>query len=699
MLCHCPVWPVCHSSSASSDREVKKILASNKPAPAGAARGHIHLSFLLLGVAALATFFVGGLLYLLVILNLPDISSLASYRPPESSIVIDSRGRELTRFYRENRRVIRLTEMPPLLPKAFVAAEDGRFYQHGGVDGWSVLRAVFNNLRSGRRSQGGSTITQQVARALLLSPEKTYIRKLREAVLAYRIDRMLSKDEILHLYLNQIYLGEGAYGVEAAARAYFGKRAIQLDLAEISLLAGLPQAPSRYSPLLALKSAKTRQRYVLNRMAEEGYITPEQARQAYQREVRVQREPAVDPKEGYFLEAVRQVVEDGYGSERLLAGGLTIRVTMERELQHAAAAAVEHGVAAWRQRHPGAREYPQGALVALEVQSGRVLALVGGRDYRDSQFNRALQSRRQPGSVFKPIIYAAALQGSFSPSTMLDDQPMALPGADGELWRPSNHDGKYMGPVTLRTGLVHSRNIVTIKLLQAVGIAPVIKLATDLGITSPLADNLSLALGTSGVSLLEMTNAYGVFADGGMRHVPFMIESISDRQGRLLERSPSRSPRRVLPARTAYQVTNLLQGVIKEGTGRQADGLAGESAGKTGTTDKSTDAWFIGYTPELVAGVWLGFDRGAHLGEDESGGRAAAPVWLDFMSTAMRLRPPVALNFPIPEDVVLMPVDPESGKVTIGGSAGLATAFGRDQLRDTGGLGVLRGFWNRLWGK
>lgn len=679
---------------------MKKNFGNNNPVSVTGAWSHVHLSFLLMGIAVLATFCIGCLLYLLAVLDLPDISTLTSYQPAEASLVVDSQGHELTRFYSENRRVIRLSEMPPLLPKAFVSAEDGRFYQHGGVDGWSVLRAVFNNLRSGRRAQGGSTITQQVARALLLTPEKTYIRKLREAVLAYRIDRVLSKEQILHLYLNQIYLGEGAYGVEAAARAYFGKPARMLDLSEISLLAGLPQAPSRYSPLLDLKSAKVRQRYVLNRMAEDGYITPEEARVAYGREESAHRELPTDPKEGYFLEAVRQYVEERYGTERLLTGGLTIRVTMDRELQAAAVLAVERGVAAWRQRHPAASDFPQGALVALEAKSGRILALVGGRNFQGSQFNRALQARRQPGSVFKPIIYAAALQGSFTPASLLNDQPLALPGAAGEVWRPSNYDGKFMGPITLRTALVHSRNIVTIKLLQELGVGPVIKLAADLGISAPLSANLSLALGTSGVSLLEMTGAYQVFANGGTYLAPMMIESVSDRQGRILEKSGVGHPRRVLPNTVAYQLTNLLQGVIKEGTGRQADGLEGESAGKTGTTDKNTDAWFIGYTPELVAGVWLGFDRGVHLGEDETGGHAAAPVWLDFMREAMRVRPPVVLNFLVPEGVVLLPVPQEKGKNMAGGdSSGLPSAFIREQLPGSAKPGVLRGLWNKLWGK
>jgi len=671
--------------------------SADKPTTSGQQRawGQVQISLFLLGTAVLCNIFIGSLLYLLAVLELPDITTLSSYRPAEASLVVDAKGRELTRFYRENRRVVKLAEMPPLLPKAFVAAEDGRFYQHGGIDGWSVIRAVIHNLRSGRRSQGGSTITQQVARALLLSPEKTYLRKLREAVLACRMDRVLTKNEVLHLYLNQIYFGEGAYGVEAAAQIYFGKPVGQLTLAEMSILAGLPQAPSRYSPLVDYKNAKARQRYVLNRMAEDGYISAEQARSAYAQELVFRPGDSQEAAEGYFLETVRQYVESRCGSEQLLTGGLTIRVTMDRELQKAAALAVAGGVSAWRERHPQSSESPQGALVAQEVGSGKVLAMVGGRDFQASEFNRAIQSRRQPGSVFKPFIYAVALNGAFTPNSLIDDRPLALPGGTAGVWRPSNYDGKFLGPVTLRTGLIQSRNIVTIKLLQAVGVEPVIKLAGEMGIKSPLANNLSLALGTSGVSLLELTNAYGGFADGGICHLPVLVEQILDREGRILE-SARQETRRVLPARTAYQVTNLLQGVIKEGTGHQADGLEGDSAGKTGTTDKNTDAWFIGYTPELVAGVWLGFDRQEHLGEVESGGKLAAPVWLDFMQATRQLRPPGRLKFPVPDDVLLVAVDTQGkkGKGDQGGATGLPIALGRDKQSDGGKTG---GFFKNLW--
>jgi penicillin-binding protein 1A len=642
---------------------------------------HLHLSFFLLAIAFLLNLFLGTLLYLLYDLNLPDIKALQNYRPPLATVVLDNQGRELASFARENRILISLDQMPVLLPKAFVAAEDGRFFQHGGVDGWSVLRAMFNNLRSGRRAQGGSTITQQVARALLLTPEKTYSRKLREALLAYRIDRLLSKENILYLYLNQIYLGEGAYGVEAAARTFFGKKAIQLNLAEISLLAGLPQAPSRYSPLNDYRKAKERQRYVLNRMAEDGYITPDEARHAFQRAIHWRQDQPGGGADKYFVEQLRQYVGKKYGSVQLLTGGLTIHATVDSTLQELASDAVAQGILAWSRRNPerGA-DLPQGALVAMEAATGRVLALVGGTDFRDSQFNRAVQAKRQPGSAFKPIIYAAALNRSFSPADLINDEPLQLTGVAGEVWRPGNFDGRFIGPTTVWNGLVQSRNIVTIKLLQEVGIEPVRQLAHGLGIVSPLADNYTLALGTSEVSLLELTNAYGAFANGGMYRPPIFIDRIVDRHGRILEQSGQQAVARILLPRTAYQVTNLLQAVIRQGTGRLAQGVAGESAGKTGTSDHNFDAWFIGYTPALVAGVWLGFDRQSSLGESETGGRAAAPVWRDFMAEATCLRLADPREFPVPTGIVLLPMDPQSGEIgaATAGHQTVATAFHRD---------------------
>ncbi len=645
---------------------------------------HVHLSFFLLVVSCILSIFIAAGLYLLMTLDIPDISSIGSYEPPLPSVIVDNKGEVLAEFYRERRYVIPIRKMPELLPKAFVAAEDGRFYQHKGVDGWSVLRALVNNIRSGRRSQGGSTITQQVARSLLLSPEKTYSRKIREAILAYRIDRFLDKDSILYLYLNQIYLGEGAYGVEAAALTYFDKHAWELNLAEICLLAGLPQAPSRYSPFDNFRLAKGRQRYVLNRMAADGYISPEEARRAYRRVLRWKQDEK--PHSGaarHFVEHVRRLMDEKYGRERVLTGGMVVHTTMDSMLQEEAAKAVDRGIVNWQRRNSLARsKKPQGALVGLEVGSSRVVAMIGGTDFESSQYNRAVQSKRQPGSAFKPIIYAAAFNRTVTPADIIIDEPLKLQGAgEGDYWEPQNFSGEFHGKTTVRDGLVKSLNIVTIKLLQMVGVDSVKKLAVRMGITSPLTNNLSLALGSSGVSLLELTNAYNVYASNGMFREPVFIEKVLDRHGRTLEKRSGQKARRALSPRDAYLVTDLLKGVIREGTGKSANGLAVAAAGKTGTSDQNMDAWFIGFTPGMVAGVWFGFDHNLPLGPTETGGRAAAPVWKDFMEQAVKSHPLRRKNFSVPADVVSLPMDRKSGEVRQEETRStVITAFKKDML-------------------
>ncbi len=644
---------------------------------------HVHLSIFLLIIASLLTLLIGAGLYSVAALAVPDISSISSYNPPVATVFLDDKGEPIAEFYRERRYVVPFKAMPELLPRAFVAAEDGRFFQHGGVDGWSVLRAMFNNIRSGRRSQGGSTITQQVARSLLLSPEKTYSRKLREAILAYRIDSLLDKEDILYLYLNQIYLGDGAYGVEAAARTYFGKHVSELNLAEISLLAGLPQAPSRYSPFKNFKLAKGRQRYVLNRMASDGYITPDEARQAYRRVLRwkVEQDQENDVEQ-YFVEHVRQYVEEIYGKDELLTGGLVVHTTMNRTLQGAAGASVAKAVNDWRQRNPKATKVPQAALLAMEVGSSRVVAMIGGSDFNSSQYNRAVQAKRQPGSAFKPIIYAAALKRNVTPADIIFDEPLKLQGTvPGKFWEPENFSGEYFGRTTVWTGLVYSRNVVSIKILQGVGVEPVRGLADRMGITAKLTDNLSLALGTSGIALLEMTGAYNVFASNGMYRPPVFVSEIVNRYGKVLEKDSDQQGRRALLPRDAYLVTDMLKGVIAAGTGSQARGLPVEAAGKTGTSDHNMDAWFVGYTPELAAGVWVGFDQDLSLGVSETGGRAAAPVWLDFMKRALRNSSVQKKIFPVPEGVVFLPLNPLTGEITAEkNSRAVMTAFKKDML-------------------
>ena len=585
----------------------------------------------LLVVCGLATLCIGTGLAWFLSLNIPDIRSVSDYHPLVATRVLDRDGHEIDAIFRQYRIVVPYSRMAPLLPRAFVAAEDSRFWQHGGLDGWSIFRAAVNNLRSGRRSQGGSTITQQVTRALLLSREKSYFRKITEAILAYRLDRMLSKREILTIYLNEIYLGEGAYGVEAAARTYFGKSAADLDLAEIALLAGLPQAPSRYSPLTHFSAARARQRYVLNRMAEDGIISAATARRAYAEKVHLQKGNRQKEQNGYFTEYIREQLSGRYGSEELFRQGLVVSTTLDSRLQKAAIRALRDGALQVKKRHRAGKP-PQGALVALDTR-GRILAMVGGLDYGTSPYNRAVVARRQPGSVFKPLIYAAAFARGIRPDTVIEDSPLVIRNRDGSTWRPKNYDNRFHGPTSLREALVQSRNIVTIRLLRKIGIRPVLALAQEAGITAPLRPELPLALGASPVSLLEMTGAYTVFAADGLYHPPFAITRVRDRDGRV---HPWARPavRRVLPPATARQVSAILAEVIRRGTGRRAAGIPA-AAGKTGTSDDNRDAWFIGYTPSVTAGVWLGYDRGRSLGRGETGGRAAAPVWKRFMQATI----------------------------------------------------------------
>jgi len=601
----------------------------------------------LLAIGAGITLLLGISFFVFVSLDIPSIDALRNYQPATASIIYDSAGKPITYVSKENRTLVPLASMPPHLPQAFVAAEDSRFYQHSGVDAWSILRALIHNLRSGERSQGGSTITQQVARGVLLSPEKTYTRKIKEAILAYRIDKALNKDEILHIYLNQIYLGSSAYGVEAAAQIYFAKRVQDLDLAEAALLAGLPQAPSRYSPFRNYKLAKQRQLYVLNRMAEEGYISEEEAKKASERALLWNPESEGLAENNYFVEHVKAYVQKKYGSDALLTGGLRIYTTLDQNLQNAANMAIKRGVAKWAIRQPkSADNLPQAALIAMEVNTGFVRAMVGGTDFDKSQFNRATQARRQPGSAFKPFIYAAALEQGLTPDTTIVDEPIQFRGATPmQYWEPKNYDNKFEGPVSFRHALVNSRNIPTIKILQTIGIASTIDLAQRMGITSPLVSDLSLALGTSTVSPLELTRAYAAFANGGQVPQPIFIEKITDSAGRVLEENRPALTEAISPA-VAYQMTSLMQGVIAEGTAKGISSYGAPAAGKTGTTDQNVDAWFVGYTPNLVTTVWMGHDHNRSLGRTETGGLATAPIWLDFMNQAKTVYPPEGFASP-----------------------------------------------------
>ncbi len=592
--------------------------------------------------------------------DLPRIDSLTDYRPPEVTTVFAADGRPIGEFYRERRYVVGLDEIPAHLIHAFIATEDARYFSHEGLDPVGILRAFFKNIEAGTIVQGGSTITQQVIKSFLLTPERSYRRKMREAILAYRIDRAFGKEEILFLYLNQIYLGEGAYGVEGAARTYFDKSAADLSLAESAMLAGLAKAPSRDSPVRHPDAAVARRGFVLERMKIEGYITPADAAAARKAPLGLApRRNLFREETPFFTEQVRRELARDYGYKALYTGGLRVYATVDPALQAAARDAVREGLGALESRHRYPADLrPEAALVCLEPETGRVRALVGGRNFDDSQFNRAVQARRQPGSAFKPVIYAAALDAGFTPMTVLWDSPLSIPD-NGELWRPSNYDGRFDGAVRLRRALARSRNVPVVRVLQSIGIDYAIDYARELGISSRLNRGLSLALGASGVSLLELANAYAVFANHGNRLEPRFIERVEDRDGNVISAEPP-PPREVLEPSTAFLMTDLLRNVVNHGTGYRVKKLGRPAAGKTGTTNDFRDAWFLGYTPDFIAGAWVGFDVERSLGSRETGSKAASPIWLSFMERAHEGLPTREFP-PPPEGVVYAEMDLQTG--------------------------------------
>jgi len=616
-------------------------------------------------VAVVSLILIGAalLVYLLVV-DLPSVATLKDYRPSIATRVYADNNELVDEFFLEDRKIIRVADLPKFVIHAFVAAEDSRFFEHRGIDPQSISRAFLKNLGAGRIVQGGSTITQQVAKSLFLTPERSYTRKLKEAILAYKIDHYLTKEEILNLYLNQIYLGHGTYGIEAAAQGYFGKSARQLTLPEAAMLAGLPKAPSTYSPFTNPERARQRQAYVLERMYEDGYITQQERERALNTPLVLR---SVRPKEKiapYFVEEVRRYILSRYGSDVLYKEGLEVYTTLNISMQNAARDAVERGLRELEDRQKYERGLVQGALLAMDARTGAIKAMVGGRDFTKSEFNRATQSRRQPGSAFKPFIYTAAFDKGLTPVTTVMDEPIEFPdpsSPDG-MWRPKNFDGKYNGPTTLRTAIVQSRNVVTVKVLREIGVDYAAAYAANMGITSPLTKNLSLALGSSGVTLLEMVRAYGVLANQGRRVTPFFITRIVDRTGHIFEENQVKVEQ-VIDPRIAFISTYIMQDVVESGTGRRVRGIGRPVAGKTGTTNDVRDAWFIGFTPSLVAGVWVGFDQERPLGHQEVGGRAAAPIWLYFMEKALAGTP--VETFPVPEGIVFARVgargDPEGG--------------------------------------
>ena len=738
------------------------------------------LGFVLIICGAGAALF----LYYSISIDLPKITSLADYNPSIITSVYADDNRKIAEFFKERRIVIPLKEIPRTLIDAFVAAEDSRFYKHRGIDFISIVRAFIKNLEAGTIVQGGSTITQQVTKSFLLSPERSYKRKLREAILAYRIDSAFSKEDILYLYLNQIYLGHGAYGVQAASENYFGKSVKDLNLAECAVLAGLPQAPSKYSPFRHPERAKQRQIYVLNRMVEETYIDNIQATEAINTKLDIKpRRNLYIEEVPFYTEHVRRYLEKKYGTDVLYTQGLQVYTAVNLVMQKIAREEIQKGLFELDKREgyrgpldrikPAEVEsfsqalqaefekkpweegaivkgvvidvddrkkvvtvrlgnsqgiialkdmiwarkpdpdvayhqvklkrpsqalavgdvilvkvngrvkdqdlwsltleqvpFAQSALMSIETGTGLVKAMIGGRDFRQTQFNRATQSRRQPGSAFKPVIYAAALDKEFedpqkiyTPATIIIDSAIVYTDEERDFtWKPRNYKETFYGPTLLRKALAKSRNLVTIKILQDIGVDYAIEYANKLGIESKLSRDLSIALGSSGISLLELLRAYSVFANQGYLVEPVFVLKVVDRHGDVLEEmAPER--KKVIEQSTAYIMTSLLESVVKHGTGWRAKALKRPAAGKTGTTNDLFDAWFVGYTPEYITGVWVGLDEEAPMGKGETGSRAASPIWVGFMQRVLEGKP--VKVFQAPESIVFAKIDADTGLLPV----------------------------------
>jgi penicillin-binding protein 1A len=624
-------------------------------------RRWLRLFLMIVGVSSLAIALMVGVaaLWAFTILprSLPSVTALETFQPLAGTKVYDDNDEIITELHVERRIFVPLAHIPQTLRDAVIATEDRRFYSHFGVDPIGIARAVWQNYRRGRIVEGGSTITQQLTKVLFLTPDKSLERKIKEAVLALELERRYSKDRILEMYLNQVYFGNGAYGVEAAARTYFGKSVGELTVREAALLAGLPRAPSSYSPFEHGDAARRRREVVLRRMVEYGVLADVEAKRLARSDLGLIPPERRRTTGQYFLEYVQQTLEGKYGADMVFKGGLNVYTTLNPTMQLAAEQALRDGLKALEGRTAKGKvaEHPEGAIVTIEPQTGYVRAMVGGYDFFRSEFNRAVQARRQPGSAFKPFVYIAALEAGFTPASRVEDAPVSYAvGPNGQAWKPDNYDRKYRGPTTLQQAVEESVNIVTVKVQERVGLGKTIQVARRFGIASPLHMNLSLALGTSDLTLLELTSAYGALANQGEWLAPTTIRYVTDAQGKLLEEHVA-EPREAVPAETAYVMTHMLRGVVERGTGVAAKALARPIAAKTGTTNDYSNAWFVGFTPRLATGVWVGYDRPRSLGKDETGSRVAVPIWVSYMGKVLGDSP--REDFPVPEKIVFVPVD------------------------------------------
>lgn len=608
--------------------------------------------------------------------DLPQIRGLEDFAPSAATRIYSADQVLLTELFLEKRTPVPIQQIPAQLKSALIVTEDRQFYSHSGIDLKGILRAVVKDIMAGQFVEGASTITQQLAKTLFLTQAKTLTRKIKEAILAIQLERRYTKDELLALYLNQIYFGSGAYGVESAARLYFDKPASQMDLAQCALIAGLPKAPSRYSPLVNPDLARKRRNLVLSIMRNQGLIDDTRYRAAITEPVLAASRPTAPGAAPYFVQYIKPALEAAVGPSLLYKGGLTVHTTLFHDIQQAAELALENGVARLQERirsTKGPEVSPQGALVATDVRTGAILAMVGGRDFSASAFNRAADARRHPGSAFKPVIYALAIARGFTQASLVLDAPVAFKdGSKDEDWQPENFSKRYEGEMTLRQALTHSKNIPAVRLVERLGPSAVVQFAHQLGIDSPLSPNLSIALGATNTTLLELTAAFAAFGNGGNYITPFGVSEILDRDSTLIwQAKPAIRP--ALTAAQAAIMVDMLQGVIAEGTAGQARQLGLPVAGKTGTTNDFRDALFVGFSPAVAAGVWVGMDDFSPLGEMETGARAALPIWIDFMAATRPEATP--LYFDIPDNMKKVWIDPVTGRTAGDGDKGAVQAL------------------------
>src|SRR5437763_6655173 len=638
----------------------KNPAAGRRFAPPSGRRRWLRIVILVVGLGTLILASAAGVaaLWAFTILprSLPSVTALETFQPLQGTKVYDDNDELLTELHVERRIFVPLAHIPQTLRDAIIATEDRRFYSHFGVDPIGVARAVYQNYRRGRIVEGGSTITQQLTKVLFLTPDKSLERKMKEAALALELERRYPKDRILEMYLNQVYFGNGAYGVEAASRTYFGKSVTELNVKEAALLAGLPRAPSTYSPFEHGEAAKRRREVVLRRMVEYGALKDADAKKLARADLGLIPPERRRTTGQYFLEYVQQTLEAKYGADMVFKGGLNVYTTLSPTMQLAAEQSLKDGLKALEGRSTTARpgEHPEGAIVTIEPQTGYVRAMVGGYDFFRSEFNRAVQARRRPGSAFKPFVYIAALGSGFTAASRIEDAPVSYAIGSNGAWKPENYDRKFRGPTTLQQAVEESVNVVTVKLQEQIGLSRTVRVARRFGIASPLDVNLSLALGTSDLTLIELTSAYGALANQGQWLPPTTVRYVTDAQGKLLEEHLP-DPREAVPPETAYVITHMLRGVVERGTGQAAKVLNRPIAAKTGTTNDYSNAWFIGYTPRLATGVWVGYDLPRSLGRDETGSRVAVPIWVGYMGKVLGDSP--REDFPVPDQVVSMLVD------------------------------------------